>query len=486
MIKEWKKRSITHKTFFITTLLLIIFSLILYLILYSFLPVYYHKYKINKINDEVNILLDNAKKVPLKQATEILDEFVHANNVGMMIWDRFGNVVYVPSDYLSMKIIRNYIDMNDPASWLKENQGRVIRGKNGNPDVYVLKRPILFSDGLYFINIESTFQPVDEAANVILMFMPYIGIIVIIMSVAGAIIYSRMITKPLLQLNKVAKHMAGLDFSKKSEVDSEDEIGELSQSLNNLSSNLQRTMADLKKANEKLKDDIQKERDMEEKRREFIATISHDLKSPITAVKGQLEGMIYQIGAFKNRDKYLKRSYEIMNDMEKLVREVLDLSRLESKNFQIKKVRICLSELIETILRKLEYFSQTKHLTIQTDIPEGIFIEADPNLMEKAIANVLDNAMKYAKEGEEVRVKLIEEKNSLLFHVLNCGGKIEEEDLAQLFEPFYRVEKSRNRNTGGSGLGLYIVKQVLELHGVKYELQNTHEGFLFTMKFNKV
>lgn len=486
MIELWKKRSITQKAFVITTLLLIISSLILYLILYFLLPVYYHKYKINKINDEVNVLLQNAEKVPLKQATELLDEFVHANNVGMVIWDRFGNVVYLPSDYLRMKVVRNFIDMNAPASWLKENPGSVIRGKNGRPEVYVLQKPILFSDGLYFFNIKSTFQPIDEASNVILMFMPYIGIVVLIMSVAGAMIYSRMITKPLLQLNKVARHMASLDFSQKIEMNSEDEIGELSQSLNNLSSNLQRTMADLQKANEQLKDDIQKEREMEEKRREFIATISHELKSPITAVKGQIEGMIYQIGAFKNRDKYLKRSYEIMNHMEKLVREVLDLSKLESHNLQLKKEKICLTDLIHSILHKLEYFSRTKQLSIQAEIPEDIYIQADPNLMEKAIANVLDNAMKYAKEQGTVVVKAIEENNQWVLKVLNCGGKIEDENVAKLFEPFYRVEKSRNRNTGGSGLGLYIVKQVLDLHEVQYELKNTSEGVLFTMLFPKV
>lgn len=479
MIKYWKQQSITVKTFLITTLLLIISDLILYLILYFFLPVYYYSYKNNTLNSEVTQLVQKSEKVSLKEALPILDEFVSANNVGMIISDKNGQVVYVSS--LRMKLPGGTINLTNPG----QKEIAVIPSTNGRPKVQFIQTTIRFADGHYFLYIQSTLQPIDEAAKVILMFMPYISIVVLIVSVAGSIIYSKMITKPLLHLNNVARHMASLDFSQRSDIQSEDEIGELSHNLNELSSNLQTTMSELHKANEKLKDDIQKEREMEQKRREFIATISHELKSPITVVKGQLEGMIYEIGAYKDRDKYLKRSYEIMNEMENLVREVLELSKIESKNLQLKKEPLCLSEMIQSTLRKLDYFSQTKQLEIHEEIQENIFIQADPNLLEKAISNVLDNAMKYSKEGEKVAVKLFAEENNWVFHVLNTGVNIDEESLPQLFEPFFRLEKSRNRNTGGSGLGLYIVKQVLDLHGFSYEIGNTPDGVLFSMKFPK-
>lgn len=483
MIRHWKQQSITVKTFLITTGLLIVSDLILYLILYFFLPMYYYRYKIDTLNNAVKELIQTSEKIPIKNAVPVLDEFVNTYNVGMVISNVNGIIVYVPSDYLRMKPILKSLN---PTLTPSEKNNEVIQGKGGRPSVYFVEKPIQFADGgVYLLKVQSTLQPINEASKVILLFMPYISIVVLVVSVVGAIIYSKLISKPLLHLNTVAKRMARLDFSQKSVIQTEDEIGELSNSLNELSSNLQTTMAELKEANEKLKDDIEKEREMEQKRREFVATISHELKSPITAVKGQLEGMIYQIGAFKDRDKYLKRSFEIMNDMEILVREVLEISKIESKIYQLRRERFCLSDVIHTTLRKLDYFSQTKHLKVQQTIQEQVYIHGDPNLIEKAISNVVNNAMKYSKEGQTVALDLQEVNNQWVFRVLNTGATIDEASLLYLFEPFYRMEKSRNRNTGGSGLGLYIVKQVLDLHDVSYEIKNTPEGVLFTMVFRK-
>ena len=184
------------------------------------------------------------------------------------------------------------------------------------------------------------------------------GIFVLLISMVGAFLYTDLITQPLLKINQVAKRMAKLDFSQRLENRSDDEIGELSQSLNELSQNLKQTMSELQQANAKLKDDIQREREQEAKRREWMATISHELKSPITAVMGQLEGMIHQIGVYKDRDKYLRRSYSIIKNMEQLVKEILEVSKLESDAFRPLKKTVSLSSMIKSVIKRLEFFQR--------------------------------------------------------------------------------------------------------------------------------
>lgn len=144
--------------------------------------------------------------------------------------------------------------------------------------------------GDYKLSVYSPVQPIDEASQVILMFLPYMSIVILGIAMIGAAIYSKLLSKPLIHLNQVASKMAQLDFTLPSTIRSKDELGELSSNLNILAGNLQTSMSELKQANEKLRDDIQKEREQEQKRREFVATISHELKTPITAVSGQLEG----------------------------------------------------------------------------------------------------------------------------------------------------------------------------------------------------
>lgn len=180
--------------------------------------------------------------------------------------------------------------------------------------------------------------------------------IVIIIGIGSAYLYSRLITRPILYINQGAQKMANLDFSEKIEVRSNDELGELSNSLNDMSNNLQQTMFDLQKTNDQLKSDIEKEKEIETKRREFFATVAHELKTPLTVIKGYVEGMMYNIGPYQNRDKYLKKNFQMVEKMENLVREILSLSKLEPNKLKPKLEEVNLSELIFTITKNLDFF----------------------------------------------------------------------------------------------------------------------------------
>lgn len=179
--------------------------------------------------------------------------------------------------------------------------------------------------------------------------------------------------------------MANLDFSEKIEVRSTDELGELSNSLNDMSINLQQAMFDLKKANQQLKNDIEKEREIETKRREFFAIVAHELKTPLTVMKGYLEGMIYNIGPYQNRDQYLKKNHQIIESMEQLVREILSMSKLEQHTFKLKVEEVNLSKLIDTITKDLEFFASQKSIQIIKEIDSDLSVYTDRVLLKKHV-----------------------------------------------------------------------------------------------------
>ncbi|MED2677821.1 HAMP domain-containing sensor histidine kinase, partial [Bacillus thuringiensis] len=330
----------------------------------------------------------------------------------------------------------------------------------------------------------ATFQPIDEASQVLVRFLPYISIIVLVIGIGSAYFYSRFITKPLIYINEGAQKMANLDFSEKIEVRSTDELGELSNSLNDMSINLQQAMFDLKKANEQLKNDIEKEREIETKRREFFAIVAHELKSPLTVMKGYLEGMIYNIGPYQNRDQYLKKNHQIIESMEQLVREILSVSKLEQHTFKLKVEEVNPSKLIGTITKDLEFFASQKSIEIIKEIDSDLSIYTDCALLEKACKNIIHNAVMYSPHNEKVYIKLSEnsKQDQIEIQITNTGINIKDEDIQQIFKPFYRIEKSRNRNTGGSGLGLYIVKQILETLDIKYSIKNMEHSVQFCIR----
>lgn len=493
-----KRNSVRFKVFLTTAALLTFCAFIIYLSLYLVLPKYYYKYKKNSTSTAVKELVEECKNVSINNGFLIIDEFVRDNNVHARISYSTGGIWWnFPAFYKDnndpnidkkVPVEKDGIGNENVISGGKEpNTNNGIgpidnRRKNGEELIRVVSN-ITFndSDEVYILEVNAPLQPIDEASTVMAYLMPYMMAIIIIVSLIAAYLYSKTLVSPLIKINKTAKEMSKLDFSVKCDVKSNDEIGELSTSLNELSSNLKETMDSLHSANEKLKLDIQRQKEQEEERREFVATISHELKSPITAVSGQMEGMLYNIGAYKDRDKYLRKSLYIMKEMEKLVYELLDVYRIDNNGELKNRVKINIKDLFNKIIEDLMYFIEEKKLKLTVDILEDYCIEGNFDMIKKAFSNIVINGIKYSEEGEELIVKL--EGDNL--EVINTGAHIEQEDIEKIFQPFYRVEKSRNRKTGGSGLGLHIVKKVLTVHGYNYRIENIENGVKFTVELIK-
>ena len=339
------------------------------------------------------------------------------------------------------------------------------------------------SDSLYTLLLTRNTAKLTQTEEAIRRTLPVLCIIILLGSIISAFFYSWYMTAPIKKVSKLSKQMANMDFRGFCSSGRTDEIGVLSDSLNTLSRKLEVALSELLEANQKLQADIDMERRLEKQRVEFFAAVSHELKTPITIIKGQLQGMLYQVGRYKDREIYLAQSLEITDTLGKMVQELLTISRLDTPGYTCKKSNLNLSNLIIDRITAFEDLFMQKDLTASQSISPEIYILGDMQLLQKALDNLLGNAAAYSGAGNQVLIKLWKETETTTLTIENTGAHIPDEAISKLFEPFYRVDQSRNRQTGGTGLGLYIVKTILDLHGAKIEIVNTVQGVIVSIQF---
>lgn len=329
---------------------------------------------------------------------------------------------------------------------------------------------------VYKLQIFGTKESVNIGLKVLNRILPPLGVITVIVSILIAVFFARYITRPILKVNEASKRMVKLDFRKPYPEKRSDEIGILGKNLNQLAEHLEDTLQELKEKNQILQDEIQREQEMERKQLSFFAAVSHELKTPVTILKGQIQGMISGIGGYKDRDKYLKRSYEVVFSMEGLIQEILDVSRMKSAGFLLNFSTISLDSIVKGIIQEWEDIATDKGVTLHAEIEEKTEICADRVLFQKVIGNLISNAVKYTPDNGNIWCKVYKNEEGVIFSVENNAEHISEQEIPKLFDAFYRREKSRNRKAGGSGLGLYIVKMIVELHHYECEFKNTNQG----------
>ncbi|MGL4772424.1 MAG: ATP-binding protein [Clostridium sp.] len=461
---KWEKLSIKKKIFLLTGGLVITAFTVFYVLMYNLMPKVYNTYKSYILNNNLNTLINSFEKNENIDAQDELYRFAFENNALFIVKDSKGQVMYLSRE------LGKPVMMKPP----REEGGRINETKS-----FYFKK----INEECTIELMANFKPIDEATKAILLFSPFMIVITLVLAFILAKIYTKFFSKPVLDINESAKKISKLDFSNKLVVSGEDEISELCKNINYMSECLEKNIKGLEEANRKLKSDIEKEREIERQRREFIATISHELKSPLTIIGGQIEGMMLNIGKFKDRDSYLKECHLVIESMKILVNEILSLSKLEEDNFKLTLSELSLTELMEECVCENQFFALDKELKVNMELRDDVWIIGDRALLKRAFNNIIGNAFKYTPNGNVVNIVLTD---SSIF-IENNGTSISEEDLNNIFKAFYRVDKSRNRKTGGSGLGLYIVKSILDRHeGMKYEMTSNDNKVTFSLYFKLV
>lgn len=340
-------------------------------------------------------------------------------------------------------------------------------------------------DKPYTMLIRGNMQEVSQAMEVLKSILPYIVVIIAVTAALCALAAAFYLAAPVMRISGISQEMAELRFERKCREGRKDEVGILARNLNVLSEKLSVTLTSLQEANRQLKSDMEKEREQEKKRTAFFAAVSHELKTPVTILKGHIGGMLKGVDGYQDRDYYLKRSYEVTDTMEGMVQEILTISRMDAQEGEVRKEKLDISEIIRRQLADMVELMEQKGLDWCVEIPGHLYCMADESMMMKVFRNLFMNAVRYSPEGAAIRVHAEEKEGSLECSVENTGVHIPEEAIPRLFDAFYRVEDSRNRSMGGSGLGLYIVRMALEYHHAEFGVRNTEEGVQFYFSIKK-
>ena len=339
-----------------------------------------------------------------------------------------------------------------------------------------------YEAGGFAINVNGTFQPADRVLTIVSALQNQILIVMLFVSLAISTLYSLYLARPIVKLSHESKKLRELEFDEGIQINRSDEIGDLSSNLNFMSSELKNALYDLQVANKTLKEEMEREREQERQRRNLFTSISHELKTPITVLKGEIGGMIDAVGAYKDRDVYLNSAYNWTEILENLVAQILTISKLEGKMMRLDLTHTNIGALLTEVCKTHQTLADNQGVTIHTDLDIDLIIRVDEQQIKIAVSNVINNAIFYTGSGELVDIKLKKDDEFATLTVLNTGVSIAEDDLKCIFDPFYRVDKSRNRYTGGSGLGLFIVKNIFNLHGFEYGIENVETGVMFTVK----
>ena len=450
------KTSLTAKLFLATTVLLILVCLFSVFSMARYIPQTYSNRLSAELQKQANDLVPVLEKAgSLEECYSLVQQFTAQTKATAYIEDDYGDILY-SSDKLTITTDK------DSIATIQENPDSAIITSDELLTEAGYVFTLLGSD--YTLYVQSDTVSVNQATEAIWQTVPLVILGIFFMSILFSVIYSRYITKPIIELSSTSQKMAQLNFEPHGNSNRSDEIGILSDSLNTLSDNLQHTLAELKKSNSELE-----------------AEISHELKTPLTILKGHLMGMLNKVKGYENQESYMERSLAVVEKMETLVKELLYVSKTDGKQRTEYKT-IDFAELLRVQIADVTDLLSEKEISLSVDIPDKILCDADPAQMERAIQNVLVNAIRYSPNGEAIYISLSNDKNTVSCKVENTGVHIPEEMIPHLFEAFYRADTSRNRNTGGTGLGLYIVREIMELHHAKYGIQNTSRGVVFWLE----
>ena len=346
-------------------------------------------------------------------------------------------------------------------------------------------------DNGYNLYMRISTNSIQESVRISNRLLYILAAITIVIAGSIAIVISRKFTNSILELNDIAEKMSNLDFSKKYKVkDSDDEINNLGKSINKMSDKLKQTIKRLQETNLELEKDVEEKSKINEMRTTFISDVSHELKTPIALIQGYSEGLIENVNSNdEDRKFYAEVILDESNKMDKLVKQLLELMKLEYGKREFNNTTFDIIELEKEVVRKSKVMLDEKKINVKFEGRKKAEVLADDFYIEQVITNYITNAIKHAKEenGEKVikiTNKVDKKKNKLRVSVYNTGDKLEDEQILRVWNRFYKADESRNRNDGGVGIGLSLVKAIMNNYGNDYGVENKENGVEFYFELN--
>lgn len=419
-----------------------------------------------------------------------LEKIAIQNNFDILIRDNQNVNIYTSDkDFYS-----TLGQMNEMTNRLNTGAGEIIEESdkflitkmkdNKNGITYILLTSIL--DNGYLLYIRMPITSIQESVKISNNFLYLMAGIAILIAAVIVSYVSRKFADPILELNNIAKKMANLDFSHKYRItDTDDEINNLGRSINLMSDKLENTIKQLRNTNIELEKDIEEKSKIDEMRKSFISDVSHELKTPIALIQGYSEGLLENVNSDEESRKfYAEVILDETNKMDKLVKQLLELMKLEYGKREFNDSKFNIVEVEKEIVRKSQVMLEEKNINVEFETSDEINVMADDFYIEQVVGNYMTNAIKHADEvnGKKIiRIKNIVdvEKNKVRISVFNTGENIQEEHLGRIWNRFYKIDESRNRNEGGTGIGLSFVKAIMNNYRNDYGVINREDGVEF-------
>ena len=418
-----------------------------------------------------------------------LREQERTNNIDILILDDSFNVVYCSNQEIidSVNILNSVYNIRSNLVYSQKNilVQRVEESKNNQ---YLLLRADLDNGYINYIKIQV--QPIKETVRISNDLLLIIGVLMIIIAAVIASIIANKFTRPILQLNSITKRMANLDFSQRYRIsDTEDEINMLGRNINEMSDKLELTIGRLRSNNTKLEQNIEEKSKIDEMRKQFISDVSHELKTPIALIQGYAEGLIENVNSDEESRKfYAEVILDESNKMDEMVKRLLELMKLEYQERKFNDTEFDLTELIKEELRRNTVVLKENNIKVEFDEKKKVKVFADQEYIEQVVSNYLTNAIKHAEEknGEKkIIIRTENKKDKIRLYVYNTGENIPKENINKIWGRFYKVDSSRNRNQGGTGIGLALVKAIMNNYNNEYGVRNLENGVEFYCDINK-
>lgn len=493
IIKE-KFKSVRFRLFAVLCAVVIFLVLCLILVNSAVLKNFYVYSKTNTVKDLYdkinNYYSDPNLNINLENE---LSKSAFINNFDILIKTDTNLILFsTDRDFLSSlnRIQSNEQLTNEPEKNIiyQENDMKISRVEDDFSNLnYILLSANLVNG--YTLYIRIPIAPIEESVEISNNVLLLIGILTIIIAALVVSVISRKFTDPILELNDITKKVTQLDFSKKYRInDSSDEINELGKNINTMSDRLEGTIKQLKDSNRELERDIEEKSKIDEMRKQFISDVSHELKTPIALIQGYAEGLVENV----NKDEESRKFYaEVIldesNKMDALVKQLLELMKLEYGKRQFDDKEFDLVELINGVIQNCHVMLEDKKIDVIFKQKEPICVKSDSFYIEQIVTNYFTNAIKHAdnvngKKQIKIRIKVQKEKARV--YIFNTGEQIEENELDRIWGRFYKIDSSRNRESGGSGIGLSLVKAIQNNYKNAYGVENKPNGVEFYFDVN--
>ena len=484
-----KKHSLTRQITSIVSLLVAGAILLCWVLNTTLLPRYY-------MHNKKEVLMENYQTISNASAQNELesDEFAVTfdnlcsnGNIMALILQQDGKV---------LRSSVNDLDALRTEFWDVLLHGDKMEVLYSNKQYQLLKKTDTRLDSEYLVLVgvlengdmvlmRTAVESIRESAAISNRFLLFAGAAAIVASILVAFFTTRHITKPLQQLTDISKRMVDLDFNAKYESDQSNsyEVEELGNHINRLSENLERTISELKTANVELQDDIEKKIQIDEMRKEFLSNVSHELKTPLALIQGYAEGLQECINDdAESREFYCEVIIDEADKMNRMVKKLLTLNQLEFGNDQVIMERFDMTELIRGVANSTKILMEQKGIRLELENSEESWVWGDEFKVEEVITNYMSNAINHADGEKLIRVFYTRSEDKLRVSVFNTGQPIPEEDIEKIWVKFYKVDKARTREYGGSGIGLSIVKAIMDSFHQRCGVINHEDGVEFWME----